>query len=151
MSNDEIIELVLFHTKEIEQYVYEARLDPCIPKSVGGHSKISDPTATKALTNISEVPCVVISYGPKINGLGNAQVIKRPEMWLRAVKYLDEIYNNKPTEEFIKRRYRQGEEVNETCANMGISRTLYYAYKIDVIRAAELFAVGNGLLPWKRT
>lgn len=151
MTNDEMIEFVLYHTDEIKYAIAEKRLDPCLPKSIGHGSAISDITAATALTNISEIPCVVVAYGPKINGLGNAQVIKRPEMWLRVVKYLDEIYTGRPTEEFIRRRYREGEEVNETCANMGISRTIYYAYKMDVIRAAELYAVGNGLLPWKRT
>lgn len=150
MTNDEMIEFVLFHAAEIKCAIAEKRLDPCLPKSIGHGSKISDVTATAALTNISEVPCVVVGYGPKINGLGNAQVIKRPERWIRVVNYLDEIYTGKPTEEFIRRRYRQGEEVNETCSKMGISRTIYYAYKMDVIRAAELYAVGNGLLPWKR-
>ena len=150
LTNDEMIEFVLFHTDEIKTAIAEKRLDPCLPKSIGHGSAISDITAAAALTNISEVPCVVVGYGPKINGLGNAQVIKRPEQWLRAVDYIDEIYRNKPTEEFISRRYRNGEEVNETCTNMGISRTIYYAYKADVIRACELYAVGNGLLPWKR-
>ena len=150
LTNDEMIEFVLFHTDEIKNAIAEKRLDPCLPKSIGHGSKISDITAAAALTNISEVHCVVVGYGPKINGHGNAQVIKRPEQWLTVVKYIDEIYNNKPTEEFIRRRYRQSEEVNETCTNMGISRTIYYAYKMDVIRAAELYAVGNGLLPWKR-
>ena len=151
MTNDEMIEFVLYHTDEIKNAIAEKRLDPCLPKSRGHGSKISDITAAAALNNISEVPCVVVAYGPKINGTGETQVIKRPEMWLRAVEYLDEIYSNKPTEEFIRRRYRNGEEVNETCGNMGISRTIYYAYKMDVIRAAELYAVGNGLLAWKRT
>lgn len=151
MTNDEIIEFVLFHVKDIERAIYEKKLDPCIPSSVGGHSKISDITATKAMQNISEVPCVVVEYGAKFAGHGETQVIKRPEQWLRAVKYLDEIYTGKPTEEFIRRRYRNGEEVNETCTNMGISRTVYYAYKMDVIRAMELYGVGNGLLAWKRT
>lgn len=150
MTNDEIIEFVLYHSNDIIKAIEEKRLDPCLPKSIGHGSKIADITAATALNNISEIPCVVVPYGPKVNGHGETQVIKRPEQWLRAVKYLDEIYKGKPTEEFIRRRYRNGEEVNETCTNMGISRTIYYAYKADVIRACELYAVGNGLLPWKR-
>lgn len=150
MSNDEIIEFVLYHVKEIETAIYEKKLDPCIPRSVGGHSKISDITATKAMQNISEIPCVVVEHGAKFAGHGETQVIKRPEMWLRAVKYLDEIYKGKTAEEFIRRRYTDNEPYNITCHEMGIGKNIYYAYRADVIRACELYAVGNGLLPWKR-
>lgn len=150
MTNDEIIEFVLYHTDEIKNAIAEKRLDPCLPKSIGHGSKISDITATAALTNISEVPCVVVGYGPRINGSGNAQVIKRPEQWLRVVDYLSEIYANKLTEDIIKRRYKSGESQQDTCKALGISRDIYFAYRKDWLRAAELYAVGTQLLPYKR-
>ena len=150
MTNDETIEFVLYHTDEIKRAIEEKRLDPCLPKSIGHGSKISDITATAAITNISDVPAVVVGYGPKINGSGNTQVIKRPEMWLRVVEYLSEIYAGKLTEDIIKRRYRQGESQQETCQALGISRDIYFAYRRDWLRAAELYAVGTGLLPYKR-
>ena len=150
MTNDETIEFVLYHTDEIKNAIAEKRLDPCLPKSIGHGSKISDITATAALTNISEVPCVVVGYGARINGNGNAQVIKRPEQWLRVVDYLSEIYANKLTEDIIKRRYKNGESQQDTCKALGISRDIYFAYRKDWLRAAELYAVGTQLLPYKR-
>jgi hypothetical protein len=150
LTNDETIEFVLYHTDEIRRAIAEKRLDPCLPRTIGHSSKISDITAAAAITNISDVPCVVIGYGAKINGQGNTQVVKRPEMWLRVVKYLDEIYAGKLTEEIIKRRYAQGESQRETCKALGISRDIYFAYRRDWLRAAELYAVGTGLLPYKR-
>ena len=93
---------------------------------------------------------MVVGYGAKINGNGNTQVIKKPEMWLRVVEYLSEIYANKLTEEIIRRRYRHGESQQETCQALGISRDIYFAYRRDWLRAAELYAVGTQLLPYKR-
>ena len=150
MTNDETIEFVLYHTDEIKRAIAEKRLDPCLPRSIGHGSKISDITAAAAITNISDVPAVVVGYGPKINGNGNTQVVKRPEMWLKVVEYLSEIYAGKLTEEIIHRRYRQGESQQETCQALGISRDIYFAYRRDWLRAAELYAVGTGLLPYKR-
>lgn len=150
MTNDEIIEFVLYHTEAIKKAIEEKRLDPCLPRTIGHGSKIADITAAAAITNISDVPCVVIGYGPKINGRGNTQVVKKPEMWLRLVKYLDEIYKGNLTEEIIKRRYAMGESQQDTCKALGISRDIYFAYRRDWLRTAELYAVGTGLLPYKR-
>ena len=141
------MEFILYHVQDIKKAIYEKKLDPCIP--IGHGTQISDLTAAKALTNIADVT-VLVEYGGSINGKRDTKVIKRPELWLKGIQYIDEIYKGKPAESFIKRRYAENESWQDTCNGMGISRGVYFAYKADVIRALELYAVGVGLLPWHK-
>ena len=127
--------------------------------NVGGSrgSKISDPTAIQALQRVAPIAFIHCPYGPMINGKRDARYIRLPEKWLQVEDSTRRFYtksDNDKIVEIYKRRYLQGEYEERweiTCADLNITKTWYYVVVHDIIRFAELYACGAGLIsPYSR-
>lgn len=145
MNTHETIEFVLTYQKDIEQAVYEKRLDPNVPKTGGGssgHSRVSDPTCQKALQNIAEVETVEVFYGCKMS-----QKLSRPERWLEVGKATRGWYAGKLQGKLIERKFKDvPERRKDICAELGIGTSLYSVMLNDVYCFATAFAAGKGLI-----
>ena len=111
----------------------------------GGHCKMSDPTALKAIANISDVACVEVEYGPAINGKRNIQTLKKPLQWLKVARWTKDYYAGKPQGELIDLKYKQSKLRNEICYILGVSQARYYTMLSDIFTYASGLARGMGL------
>lgn len=146
---EELIEFVLMHTEDIRAEIVEAKLDGRGHTGGGGtgHSKVGDPTAIRALKNLTELPVVHVQYGPVLYGKRESMAIRRPEKWLRVAEQTAKYYLGNPRmAEFYKRRYVDGEDWRKTCSDLNIRKSLYYAMKDDVLRFVMISAAGSGLI-----
>lgn len=149
MVQEELIEFVLMHVEDIRGAVVCAKIDDKRNGTGGGsgHSRVSDPTANKAIRNILNLPVVYVEYGPLVCGKRDGRKMKHPEKWLRVAEQTAKYYLNNPRmAEFYRRRYIVQEDWKRTCKDLGIYKNLYYVMKSDVIRFAALSAVGSGLI-----
>ncbi len=155
------IEFVLRNADKIKKCVEEKKLDIGVKhdNNVGaGHgSNISDPTAQLALQRITPIPFIHCPYGPVINGKRDARYIRLPEKWLRVEEGTRRFYTSSDNDKIVqlyRRRYLQGEygELwSRTCKDLGITQAWYYVAVHDIIRFAELYAAGIGLVsPYSR-
>ena len=156
-----LIEFVLRNASSIKKCVEEKRLDSTVShdNNVGGSrgSHISDPTAAQALQRVAPIESISCPFGPVINGRRDVKYIKYPEKWLHVEDSTRRFYtksDNEKVVELYNRRYLQGEygePWNITCADLDITKTWYYAVVHDIIRFAELYACGIGLVfPYSR-
>lgn len=146
---EDLIEFVLTHTDEIKIAITDQRIDAQKGSTGGGtgHSKISDPTALRAIKNITESPVVYVQHGPIIAGKMDAVKIKRPERWLKVEKQTREYYlGNERMSDFYKLRYIKQLERRQVWERLCIKKGLYYAMASDVTRFAMMCAVASGLI-----
>ncbi len=143
---DHVIEFVLMYHNEIEAAVEDKRNGGnVITGGSCGHSRISDPTANKAVRNASEVASVKIVHGASWCGERSTKTIRFPERWLRVSKAVrDHHEENDRTRDFFDRRYNKREDWRTTCRELNMSRGVYYAMRTDVIHIAELYAAHYG-------
>jgi len=147
--NTTLIEFCFSNYGSIKNAIEEKRLDPGGATITGGngtgHSRISDPTAIKALRNVSELSCVTVFYGASIQGERDFIRIRRPETWLKVIDDTKKAFLGKPQLGIALRKYEQHEDWQQTCKELRISRGKYYAMLNDVLHQAELFAVAYGV------
>ena len=149
MNNKELIEFVFYHEKEIKQAVFEKREDGCLPKTGGGgsgHCRVSDPTAQNAIRRVMEVPSVLIEYGASVVGKRNTVTLRRPEKWLKLAAEVRNYFNGTNSGLLLKMRYTDNLTRQEICKELNISTNYYNAMRCNVIRFAEGYAAGIGLI-----
>lgn len=145
---EDLIEFILTHTNEIKRAIVSQRIDAQKGHTGGGgHSKVSDPTALRAIKNITEIPVVYVQHGPIIAGKMDAVKIKRPERWLKVEKQTREYYlGNERMSDFYKLRYIKQLERRQVWERLCIKKGLYYAMASDITRFAMMCAVAAGLI-----
>jgi len=146
----EFIKFIFTYENKIRYAVFEKRFDGNAPNKTGGngsgHSRISDPTAQKAITNAMPVNAVLIEYGESINGRREMQRINYPEKWLRVIDETYKFYDKKKQGEVLYSKFKRNESRLETCRRMGIKKSWYSVLLNDCIKHAERLAEGAGLL-----
>lgn len=153
-KSDDLIDFIFFHENSIRAAIRDRRLDQGGGTTGGagtGHSKISDPTAAQGIRRASPVTMVTIEYGAAINGIRSSRCIKHPEKWLIVIADTMRFFEGKKQGEFIRRRYDQYENWQDTCKAMCCSKSCYYTLKADVLRFAKGMAIGYGMIPpWQK-
>ena len=155
------IEFVLRNADSIRKCVEEKRKDAGVghDDNVGGSrgNKISDPTAQLALQRVAPIDFIHCPYGPIVNGKRDMRYIWLPEKWLIVENNTRRFYTSSDNDKIVKlytRRYLQGgygELWQRTCCDLNISRSWYYTVVHDIIRFAEIYASGMGLIiPYSR-
>lgn len=120
----------------------------CTPKTGGGssgHSFVSDPTAQKAIKNLSSVGTVVVEYGAKVAGKGNVKTLHHPEKWLRIVDETWKYYNSGQIHTIMVKRYKKGWDMQHIANTLGISFQRCYVLLNDVHRFVISSAKGYGI------
>ena len=149
MTNKELIEFVFYHEQDIKRAVYEKREDGCLPKTGGGnsgHCRVSDTTAQSAIRRVMEIPSVMIEYGARVVGKRNTVTLRHPEKWLKLVAEVRNYFNGTNSGLLLKMRYTDNLTRQEICKELNISTNYYNAMRCNVIRFAEGYAVGIGLI-----
>lgn len=150
MDDKEFIKFVFAYENKIRYAVFEKRFDGCAPSKTGGngsgHSRISDPTAQKAMQNAMPVQAVLIEYGASINGRREMQKINFPEKWLRVIDETYKFYDRKKQGEILYSKFKRNESRLETCRRMGIKKSWYAVLLNDAMKHAEKLAEGAGLI-----
>lgn len=149
MNDKELIKFIFAYENKIRYAVFEKRFDGCVPKTGGngsGHSKVSDPTAQKAIANTSPLGSIVVEYGASVNGKREYQKIKSPEKWLRIIDETYDFFDTKKQGVVMWAKFKENEPRVETCRRMGIKKSWYSILLNDVLKHAERLAVGAGLL-----
>lgn len=142
-----IIEFCFRHESAIVKAVEEKRLDASVVTGGGGHSRISDPTAQKAITNLSDVPRVDVEYGASVNGRRNTLTIRRPLQWLKVAHWVKDYYTGRQQGELIRLKYNESCTKEDIVERMHISQATYYVMLADIFAFAAGLAVGLGLKP----
>lgn len=128
----------MFYSRDaIKKAVEEARFDSGGAKSGGsGHAFISDPTAKKALKNISGIPSVSLPEG---------DVVNQPEEWLHI---LEHVYNscNDLERKLVDLKYRQQAHYIRICEALKIEQNTYYYLLKDIKAYAVELACQKGLV-----
>lgn len=150
------IEFVLRNADRIRKCVEEKRIDPGAGRGEQntGYQKnrISNPTEAQALQLVEPVAFIHCPYGPYVNGTRDARYVRLPEKWLQVEDSTRRFYtasDNDKVVEVYKRRYLQGEygeHWETTCKDLKVTRAWYYVVVHDIIRFAELYACGIGLI-----
>ena len=149
MTNKELIEFVFYHEQDIKRAVYEKREDGCLPKTGGGnsgHCRVSDTTAQSAIRRVMEIPSVLIEYGASVVGKRNTVALRHPEKWLKLAAEVRNYFNGTNSGLLLKMRYTDNLTRQEICKELNISTNYYNAMRYNVIRFAEGYACGIGLL-----
>lgn len=142
-----IIEFCFRHEPAIIKAVEEKRLDARIVAGGGGHSRISDPTAQKAIANLSDVARVDVEYGAFVNGRRNTMTIRRPLQWLKVAHWVKDYYAGRQQGELIRLKYHESRSREDIVDVMHISQATYYVMLADIFAFAAGLAVGLGLKP----
>lgn len=146
MNIKETVEFCWQHENCIRQAIeYKRRDYGKTPRGGHGRCRVSDPTALKAIANVSDVECVEVEYGPAINGKRNIKTLKRPLQWLKVAKWTKDYYAGKPQGELIDLKYKQSKLRNEICFILGVSQARYYTMLSDIFTYATGLARGMGL------
>lgn len=149
MTNKELIEFVFYHEQDIKRAVYEKREDGCLPKTGGGnsgHCRVSDTTAQSAIRRVMEIPSVMIEYGASVVGKRNTVALRHPEKWLKLAAEVRNYFNGTNSGLLLKMRYTDNLTRQEICKELNISVNYYNAMRYNIIRFAEGYACGIGLL-----
>ena len=160
-EKETLVEFVLRNAGSISRCVEEKRTDPWSGgrEQNSGYQKnrISNPTEAQALQRIEPIAYIHCPFGPAINGRRDAMYIRLPEKWLQVEDSTRRFYTSSDNDrivELYKRRYLQGEigELwSKTCKDLNITQAWYYVVVHDIIRFAELYAAGIGLIsPYSR-
>ena len=131
MSKEQL-EFIFYYFENVEKAVREKKLDPATPKNLGGHSRISDPTAQKALKECEPLAKVYVEYGCATNNKRDGKVVLNPELWLKVVVDTKTFYRRTIKGELIRRRYEMHENRNETCKALQMNVRRYH-YLVDEI------------------
>lgn len=147
MTNRDFVKFIFENENKIRYAVYEKRNDNCVPKTGGnnGHSRISDPTAQKAMQRVMPIFCVSIEYGVACNGKRDFVKIYHPESWLKVIAETYRYYDKKKQGELLYSKYRLNESRLETCKKLGVKKSWYTVMLNDCIRHAETLADGKGI------
>ena len=149
MTNKELIEFVFYHEQDIKRAVYEKREDGCLPKTGGGnsgHCRVSDTTAQSAIRRVMEIPSVMIEYGASVVGKRNTVALRHPEKWLKLAAEVRNYFNGTNSGLLLKMRYTDNLTRQEICKELNIRVNYYNAMRYNIIRFAEGYACGIGLL-----
>ena len=147
MNTKQKIELCWMYEDCIRQAVYNKKHDcGTVSKGGGGHCQKSDPTALKAIANISDVACVEVEFGPAINDRRSTKALDHPLQWLKVASWTKNYYKGKPQGELIELKYKQSMLRNEICAQLGVSQATYYTMLSDIFTYASGLACGMGLI-----
>lgn len=136
------IDFIFHHEKKIRDAVIEKYLetkDSSIPLfPVANTNSFSDPTASRALRNLTPLKFVKLPDGT---------LIKYPEKWLAVINKTYEWCKrqNDCRYEVAKRRYNN-EDYRKTCIDLSISKTTLHSLLEKVRIYAALQAVQAGLL-----
>lgn len=150
MDNKELIKFIFAYEAKIAYAIFEKRYDGCVPSKTGGngsgHSRISDPTAQKAIQDVMPVGTVLIEYGASLNGKKEYRKIRNPEKWLRVVAETYRFFDKKKQGEILYAKFKKNEPRLATCRRMGIKKSWYAVLLNDAIKHAERLAEGVGLI-----
>jgi len=135
------VDFIFYHERKIRDAVIEKQLGKDNSISlfpVANTHNISDPTASKALKNLTPLKFVILPDGT---------LIKYPEKWLAVI---EKTYNwcrrqEDCRYEVAKRRYNN-EDYRKTCIDLHISKTTLHSLLEKVRIYAALQAVQAGLL-----
>lgn len=146
MGVKENIEFCWQHENCIRQAVEDKRRDYG-RTARGGHGrcKVSDPTALRAIANVSDVECVEVEYGAAVNGRRNIKALKHPLQWLKAATWTKDYYQGKTQGQIIELKYKQSMLRNDICSALNISIATYYVMLSDIFTYANGLARGMGL------
>lgn len=149
MVDKELVEFCFYQEDAIRRAIFEKRNDGCIQKTGGngtGHSRVSDPTAQKALQHIEALGTVVVEYGAAIGGRRSTRMLRNPEKWLKVIDYTKKYYEGRLQGDLYRLKYKESVGRSEVCRRLGISMSYYKAMLSDIIRFGEGVAAGLGLL-----
>lgn len=148
MKNNNLVEWVLRNEQGIRRAVYESRNDAGDISTRAGQKSCSkgDPVAARAIRNVTELPNVLVEYGN-----GRTFNLRTPEKWLRLVDIVKEHYENGLQGLMIAKIYQESQSLDETMADLGVSRSTLYVMRLDVMTFAEGVAYGLGLIQKKFT
>lgn len=140
-SRDKLIrqvDFIFYHEKELRKLVISEREDIQSRKKedgVPGNSFISDPTATEAMRNATELKAVTLECG---------YTVHQPERWL---KVIDSVYNwcDEIPKKVATQRY-SGKDYRRTCAELCISTSSYGAIMTEIRYKAIMCACQLGLM-----
>lgn len=143
MKNSNLVEWVLRNEQDIRIAVYEKRNDTGDIVIGGGQKSCSkaDPVANRAIKNVSELPNVLVEYGN-----GRTFNLRSPEKWLRMAKIVKEHYAKGLQGVMIKKLFQEGQTLDDTMVELGVSRSTLYVMRLDVMTFAEGVAYGLGLI-----
>ena len=148
MKNNNLVEWVLRNEQGISKAVYENRNDMGDIVARGGQKSCSkgDPVANTAIKNVTELPNVVVECDN-----GRTFNLRNPEKWLKMVRIVKEHYENGLQGRMISKIYQEGQSLDKTMADLGVSRSTLYVMRLDVMTFAEGVAYGLGLIQKKFT
>lgn len=127
------IEFVFYHEREIREAILDAR-EGASAQSVRNKNKISNPTAAKALRNITPLRSVRVCGAP----------LEWPEHWMQVV---DAVYSWCTGDLLVVARDRySGVDYADTCVKLSISTKTYYNLLTCVRQHAALCAVQLGVI-----
>lgn len=139
------IEFVLTYTENIEKAVYEAENDPNLPKTGGGngHSRVSDPTAAKAIRNILGAEVVTVFYGCKMS-----RKLRNPHQWLEVAYATKAWFDGTMQEKILEHRFKDiPDKRKDVCEELCIGSTYYSMMLKEIFTVARAYAAGKGLIP----
>ncbi len=148
MTNQELIGFILAKEDEIRQAIIEKRADDDAEEetSGGGGNRISDPTAQRAIRNVSSVNWVKVEYGAAFGGRRDAYKLRRPEEWLAVIEEVHRHYAGTKTAEIMDLKYRKGMQREEICKVAGISVIAYAQRLAGMLGYALGLATAKGLI-----
>lgn len=150
MVDKALTEFVLTHEQDIRRAVVETRAKASSRTGGGSssHCYVSDPTATEAIRNVTEVIQISIEYGPRGLYGREKKKIKYPERWLKVITWTKEYYNSQERPEQAKlyaARFIHKQDRDTICQDMGIKHGKYHAAINDILAFATGVAVGLGI------
>lgn len=146
MNLKETIEFCWQHENCIRQAIEDKRRDyGKTPRGGHGRCRVSDPTALRAIANVSDVECVEVEYGPAVNGRRSIKTLKQPLKWLKAASWTKDYYKDKTQGQIIELKYKHSMLRNEICSTLNISIATYYVMLSDIFTYASGLARGMGL------
>lgn len=146
MNIKQIVEFCFRHEQCILRAVEEKRLDSGVTVGGGGHCKMSDPTAMKAITNVSDIACVEVEYGAEVNGRRNIMPLRKPLKWLKVAAWTKEYYSARTQGEIIRLKYNESMLPKDICQQLNISTATYYAMLSDIFAYAAGVARGLNII-----
>lgn len=147
MDPREKLNFCLRYEDDVRRAINDKKQDSGYPKGGGGGSRISDPTATQAIKNLSTIGTVEVEYGPRINGKGEFYMLHNAEEWLDVVQSVWNHYRGKKQGRLLELRYKQGcYEINEELVKkIGYSRSYIFRMMKDIFKYGTDLAKGLGI------
>lgn len=145
MNSRQIVEFCFRHEECIRRAIAEKRADSGVTTGGGGHCKMSDPTAMKAINNMADVACVEVEYGAACDGRRNIMPLKKPLQWLKVAAWTKQYYAGKAQGELIRLKYNESLLRDDICRQLKISAASYYTMLNDIFVFAAGVARGLGL------